>query len=63
MVSPDLSEINFRLLDVFDNYKNYEKGALLQYHKSKNNFSYQNMLETLSLLTDNYIPEFVYLYL
>ena len=56
--TPDLSEINFRLLDVFDNYKNYEKGALLQYHKSKNNFSYQNMLETLSLLTDNYIPEF-----
>jgi len=46
------------LKDMFLNYSKYEKGATLQYHKSKNNFSYKNMTETLEVIFDQYIPEF-----
>lgn len=56
--SPDNNEVAFRLNDVYQNYKNYQKGATLQYHKSKNNFSYQNMTENLEVIFDQYLPNF-----
>ena len=56
--APDHSQIDFRLRDVFENYKNYEKGSMLQYHRSKNQFSYQKMVEALDEIFDQYIPEF-----
>ena len=46
------------LQDMFVNYKNYEKGAKLQYHKSKNNFSFEKMKETMSNTFDIYVPDF-----
>jgi hypothetical protein len=56
--SPDLSETAYHLENMFKNHKSYEKGAMLQYHKSKNAFSYNAMKETLNDLLQNYIPEF-----
>ena len=46
------------LRDMFVNYKTYEKGAKLQYHKSKNNFSFEKMKETISNTFDIYVPDF-----
>jgi len=56
--SPNHGEIGVKLNDMYKNYKNYEKGAMLQYHKSKNNFSFQNMADHLSIIFDQYVPEF-----
>lgn len=56
--SPNHNEIGLRLSDMYKNYKNYEKGTMLQYHKSKNNFSFQNMADNLSTIFDQYVPEF-----
>ena len=36
--APDTMEVSQHLQNMFKNYKSYEKGAMLQYHKSKNNF-------------------------
>lgn len=52
------SEVVFYLKEVFDNYPKYEKKALLQYHKSKNHFNYNKMVEALDELITNYAPEF-----
>ena len=45
--SPDNMEASKYLYDVFSNYKKYEKGATLQYHKSKNSFSFKHMKDQL----------------
>ena len=55
--APNVLEIQQQLENMFVNYKQYEKGAMLQYHKSKNNFSFNSMKEVLSLLLDS-VPEF-----
>jgi hypothetical protein len=55
--APNISEFSHHLTNMFTNYKSYEKGAMLQYHKSKNNFSFKGMVEVLELLLDR-IPEF-----
>ncbi len=55
--APNVIEVQQHLQNMFTNYKGYEKGAMLQYHKSKNNFSFTNMKQVLELLLDN-IPEF-----
>jgi hypothetical protein len=52
------SDVVFYLKDIFDSYPKYEKKALLQYHKSKNHFNYNKMVETLGELIDNYVPQF-----
>lgn len=52
------SEASSHLSNMFNNYFKYEKGATLQYHKSKNNFSYDNMVNVLSHIFDTYVPEF-----
>lgn len=55
--APNTMEISQHLVNMFNNYKAYEKGAMLQYHKSKNNFSFEGMKNVLSLYLDK-IPEF-----
>ena len=55
--APNVFEVHQQLQNMFTNYKAYEKKAMLQYHKSKNNFSFENMEEVLNLLFEN-IPEF-----
>jgi len=56
--SPNLGEIGFFLKDMFENYKKYEKGAKLQYHKSKNNFNFDKMVELLDKHITQYAPTF-----
>jgi len=46
------------LKDCFNNMEPYKKGAKLQYHTSKNNFSFEKMKEKLGEQLDTYIPEF-----
>jgi glycosyltransferase involved in cell wall biosynthesis len=56
--SPDHGQIGFYLKDVFENYKNYTEKAKRQAFKSKNEFSWDKMKETINtILTDN-LPEF-----
>ena len=56
--SPNLMEVNQHLLNMFENYKTYEKGAKLQYHKSKNNFNFDTMKTVLNNYLNVYIPDF-----
>ena len=55
--APNTMEVSQHLQNMFVNYKGYEKGTMLQYHKSKNSFSFTGMKEVLGLLLDR-IPEF-----
>ena len=55
--SPNLTQISNALVDVFASYKKYDKKAMLQYHKSKNNFSYKHMKELLGVIFEEKIPE------
>jgi len=55
--APNIMEIQQHMQNMFVNYKGYEKGATLQYHRSKNNFSFEGMKEVLELLLDK-VPEF-----
>jgi len=55
--APNTIEVSQHLVNMFENYKGYEKGTMLQYHRSKNNFSFEGMKEVLGLLLDK-IPEF-----
>jgi len=57
--SPNVMEVSQHLQNMFTNYKGYEKGAMLQYHKSKNNFSFKGMKDVLELYLENSLPEFV----
>ncbi len=54
----DLIQAHNTLKHMYINYKDYTKGAKLQYHKSKNNFSYKNMVKSLDLTLTTYLPEF-----
>ena len=56
--APNIPETAQNWYNIFDNYKGFEKGATLQYHKSKNNFSYQKMKESLSKMLDKSTPDF-----
>jgi len=56
--NPSLLEVSQHLVNMFKNYKKYEKGTMLQYHKSKNNFNFQEMVKTLDNYLDVYVPEF-----
>ena len=55
--APNVMEVSQHLQNMFTNYKGYEKGAMLQYHRSKNNFSFKGMKDVLELLLDK-VPEF-----
>ena len=54
--SPNVMEVSQHLQNMFTNYKGYEKGAMLQYHRSKNNFSFKGMEDVLELLLSK-LPE------
>jgi glycosyltransferase involved in cell wall biosynthesis len=56
--SADHGQIGHFLKDVFENYKNYIDKAKRQAYKSKNEFSWNKMLEKLDSLLTQYIPEF-----
>ncbi len=55
--APDIMETSHHIKNLFENYNSYQKGAMLQYHKSKNNFSYEGMKELLEIYL-NQVPEF-----
>tara|TARA_R110001592_G_scaffold39517_3_gene130148 strand:- start:1435 stop:2745 length:1311 start_codon:yes stop_codon:yes gene_type:complete len=55
---PNLLEVSSHIQNMFINYKNYTKGAMLQYHKSKNNFNFDKMCELVDNTLTQYIPEF-----
>jgi hypothetical protein len=56
--SPDQGQIGYYLKDVFENYKNYTEGAKRQAYRSKTEFSWDKMKETMDSLFEQYIPEF-----
>ena len=56
--SPDQGQIGYYLKDVFENYKNYTEGAKRQAYRSKTEFSWDKMKETIDSLFEQYIPEF-----
>jgi len=56
--SPDLPQVGFYLKDVFENYKNYTDKAKRQAFKSKNEFSYDKMKETVDNILTKALPEF-----
>jgi len=57
--SPHVMETQQHLNNMFYNYKAYLKGSKLQYHKSKNNFSFDKMVLLLDNYLIKYLPTFV----
>jgi glycosyltransferase involved in cell wall biosynthesis len=55
---PNLFEVSSHIQNMFVNYKNYTKGAMLQYHKSKNNFNFDKMCELVDSTLTQYLPGF-----
>lgn len=56
--TPDDALVGAALKDVFQDYKVYKELAKRQGYKSRTQFSYDNMRETLDSLLIQYIPEF-----
>lgn len=56
--SADPIQVGQALKDVYDNYKTYKELAKRQGHKSRSNFSYEKMRETLDSFLTQYVPEF-----
>ena len=54
----DYGQVGYYLKDVFENYKKYTDGAKRQAYKSKNEFSWEKMLERVDQVLTQYIPEF-----
>lgn len=55
---PDDALVGKALKDVFEDYKVYKELAKRQGYKSRTEFSYEKMRETLDTLLTQYIPEF-----
>jgi len=55
---PDDALVGKALKDVFEDYKIYKELAKRQGYKSRTEFSYEKMRETLDTLLTQYIPEF-----
>jgi glycosyltransferase involved in cell wall biosynthesis len=55
---PDDALVGKALKDVFEDYKIYKELAKRQGHRSRTQFSYEKMRETLDNLLTQYIPEF-----
>jgi glycosyltransferase involved in cell wall biosynthesis len=51
-------EASQHLINMFENYEVYKKKAKLQYHKSKNNFSFEKMKSTLQEKLNEVVPDF-----
>jgi len=56
--TPDASEVGRSLKDIFEDYSKWKTAAKRQGHKSRTNFSYEKMRETVDTLLTKYIPEF-----
>ena len=56
--NPDHSQIGNSLMDVFKNYKKYKDLGKRQAHRSKTEFSWDNMKSLLSSILEKNIPEF-----
>ena len=55
---PDDALVGKALKDIFEDYKIYKELAKRQGHRSRTQFSYEKMRETLDTLLTQYIPEF-----
>jgi len=56
--TPDPIEVGRALKEVYDDYDKWKTAAKRQGHKSRTQFSYDNMRETLDNLLTQYVPEF-----
>jgi hypothetical protein len=56
--SPDHAQIGFYLKDVYENHKNYSVNSVRQAFKSRTEFSFDKMKETIGVYFDKFIPEF-----
>lgn len=56
--TPDSIAVGKALRDVFEDYKTYKELAKRQGHKSRTEFSYDKMRETLDNVLTQYVPEF-----
>lgn len=55
---PDDNQTGYALLDVFENYKEYQEKAKRLAYRNKQNFSFDKMTEILGELLVKYTPEF-----
>jgi len=56
--TPDPIEVGRALKEVYDDYDKWKTSAKRQGHKSRTQFSYDNMRETVDNLLTQYVPEF-----
>ena len=56
--TPDPIEVGRALKEVYDDYDKWKTSAKRQGHKSRTQFSYNNMRETVDTLLTQYVPEF-----
>ena len=56
--TPDPVEVGRALKEVYDDYDKWKTSAKRQGHKSRTQFSYNNMRETVDNLLTQYVPEF-----
>ena len=56
--TPDPIEVGRALKEVYDDYDKWKTSAKRQGHKSRTQFSYDNMRETVDTLLTRYVPEF-----
>ena len=56
--TPDDSQVNFALKEVFNNYKKYIPLAKRQGYKSRSEFSFEAMTTRLGSFLEQYVPEF-----
>lgn len=56
--TPDPIEVGRALKEIYDDYDKWKTSAKRQGHKSRTQFSYNNMRETVDTLLTQYVPEF-----
>jgi glycosyltransferase involved in cell wall biosynthesis len=56
--SPDLADINKALKEVHKNYKSWNEKAKRQGYRSRTEFNYEKMVETLKNILETNLPEF-----
>ena len=56
--TPDAIEVGRAFKDIYEDYDKWKTAAKRQGHKSRTNFSYEKMRETVDILLTQYIPEF-----
>jgi len=56
--SPDPIEVGRAFKDIYEDYDKWKTAAKRQGHKSRTNFSYEKMRETVDTLLTQHIPEF-----